>query len=479
MLTRGLSRAMLAIAAVAGAFLALWPTTLSLAERWADTVTRAYTHGSLVPLIVAFLIWRRKDLLEKVTVAPSWPAFVAGIGAGIVWLICLRGGIQIAHQVLLPVIAALAVGAALGTAALRVLALPLAYLYFTVPVWDAINPALQWASAYAVRGLVSLLGIPVYFDGLNFQIPAGVFHVAGGCSGLHFFIVAAAVAVFYGELHRDKFATRLKLVMLALGFALITNWLRIAIIIYFGHKTDMQHHLVSDEHYSFGWGMFAVAMVCYFLIVRRWQAPADAPQTAANLSTAGIPGVGVLLGLAVLLVPGGWYGLDDNLAGSEPRGEGISQWRERGEDYDKLPRPRSPLFVGADGYWVLSAGGDPRVDSLVIGYREQAQGRELAGYANRPEGPDLERLSQTVGADPDHLEIKARDAAGADWLVWVEYAIDGRPFINTLSASVYYGALSLWSDPYSAAWVRRTPCVPDCPAARERLLRAPSPPRGF
>jgi exosortase A len=455
---------MLAIALVAGTFLALWPTTLSLSERWADTVTRAYTHGSLVPLIVAFLIWRRRDLLEKVPVAPSWPAFVAGILAGLVWLVCVRGGIQIAHQALLPVVVALAVCAALGGAALRCLALPLAYLYFTVPLWDAINPALQWASAYAVRGLVSLLGIPVFFDGLNFQIPAGVFHVAGGCSGLHFFIVSAAVAVFYGELHRDKLATRIKLVALALAFALVTNWVRIAIIIYFGHETDMQHPLVADEHYSFGWGMFAVAMALYFLIVRRWQAPADAPEAAGPPSMTGLSKSGVLLAAVVLAVPAAWYGLDDN----RHRLDSSSSASEF------VPRsPGAPTFVNADVYESSQEDhSGARVDLFVASYLQQVQGKELAGFQNRPEGPDLQRLSSVTPADARHIEIKARDATGVDWLIWTHFRIDDRTFTNALPASVYYGAHSLWSDPLSQVFVIRTACDPDCPAARKVLQAA-------
>ena len=51
------------------------------------------------------------------------------------------------------------------------------------------------AQAGAVRVLLRTVGIPAYFDGLQFQIPAGSFEIAGGCSGLHFLIVALAIAL--------------------------------------------------------------------------------------------------------------------------------------------------------------------------------------------------------------------------------------------------------------------------------------------
>ena len=40
----------------------------------------------------------------------------------------------------------------------------------------------------------------------------------------------------------------------------LTNWCAFFIIVVAGHLTDMQHHLVTDEHYSFGWYMFAGMM---------------------------------------------------------------------------------------------------------------------------------------------------------------------------------------------------------------------------
>jgi exosortase A len=462
----------MAILAVIATFLALWPTTQSLSLRWMDTVSRAYTHGSLVPLIAAFLIWRRRDLLARVDLAPSLSAALFGVLLGVVWLVALRAGIQIGHQVLLPLIATAAVWAALGGAAVRALALPLAYLYFTIPIWDAINPALQWLSAFAVRGLLSLIGIPVYFDGLHFQIPAGVFEIAGGCSGLHFFIVSIAVAVFYGELHRDRLATRLKLVALAIGFAFITNWIRIAIIIYLGHKTEMQHPLVSHEHYTFGWGMFAVAMTLYFLIVRRWQAP-EAP-TAELPAAPPPPFAGFALALFVLAVPGAFVWGDDNRASSPAVAPHHIDAARAGFDAVDYTEIGPPLFFNADDIQARAFKLDgAHVETFVAAYREQAQGRELGGFTNKPAG-GIDVRSRTRVAGAPFQELKGRnttDSLDVDWLAWVTYRIDDHWFADELRSGVYYGVASLWSDPVSSALVLRTPCLPDCPAARERLAR--------
>jgi len=469
-----LARPVLAILLLAGTFVVLWPTTQSFIVRWTDTVNRAYTHGALVVALCSFLIWHQRDALARVALRPSWVGCVSGLALGLAWLILLRAGVQIGHQALLPLIAFCAVWAAFGAPAMRCLWLPVLYAYFTVPVWDSLNPLLQWLSAFAVRGLLSLIGLPVYFDGLNFQIPAGVFQIAGGCSGLHFFIVGVAIAVFYGELHRDRLATRLKLVALVIVMALLTNWLRIAIIIVAGHLTDMRHYLVSGEHYTFGWAMFAVAIAIYFLIVRRWTAEA-AVAAAAPAPAAPLAPFGVVLACITLALPGLWQWLDTNRASPDTAARdalpsSVTGWRDlppRGE-------PRPAEFINADRFDVRSFNGDDDaepVDAYRAVYLFQEQGKELAGYANRPQGPDMQASSNVVAPDGRWRELKAQYSADDDWLVWYAYRVGEHRDVDALRAQLRYGIASLSDDPLSSALVLRTRCVPDCPAARARLAR--------
>ena len=311
-----------------------------------------------------------------------------------------------------------------------------------------------------MRGVLSLIGLPVYFDGLHFQIPAGVFEIAGGCSGLHFFIVGIAIAVFYGELHRDRLATRVKLVALAIVMALLTNWLRIAIIIIAGHLTDMRHYLVSGEHYTFGWAMFAVAMTIYFLIVRRWTAEA-AVAAAAPAPAAPLAPLGVALACITLALPGLWQWLDTNRASAESVARGdlpraVAGWREVAAP----PEPRPAEFINADGFAARTFYGDGApVDVYRAFYLHQEQGRELAGYANRPQGPDMQARSNVVAPDGRWREIKAQYLDGDDWLVWYVYRVGESRYVDALRAQLRYGVASLGDNPVSAALVLRTRCV--------------------
>jgi exosortase len=66
-----------------------------------------------------------------------------------------------------------AVPAVLGTQAARVLAFPLMFLFFCVPVGEfLIEPMMEATADFTVAAL-RLSGIPVYREGLQFVIPSG------------------------------------------------------------------------------------------------------------------------------------------------------------------------------------------------------------------------------------------------------------------------------------------------------------------
>jgi exosortase A len=467
----GALRAMALALILVGTLLVLWPTTETLMARWTDGESRSYTHGALILALSAYLIWRRRAAIGAIPISPSLPAAGSTVLLGLGWLIAYRSGIVIGHQVLLPLIVIALAATMLGTALARRALLPLAYVYFAIPVWDALVPLLQWGSALAVRGMLSVVGIPVYFDGLEFQIPAGRFEIAGGCSGLHFFVVALAIATFYGELHRDTRRTRIKLLALAALAALLTNWIRIAIIIVAGHLTDMQHHLVSNEHYSFGWGMFAVAMAIYFLIVRRWPGIPDATPAMAQADAAAVPARGIALALAALLPAALPAWLDSNLAAADVATAhslpaDLPGWSSLAGNIANPPRfDRADLSRMRE---FESQGA--RVQAFDAQYLEQRQGKELGEYGNAPLG---ERFSPVAWLGPvaqgAWVEVEARDRAGRHWLTRLRYRVGQRVFHDTRRAQVYYGVSSLWSDPVSSVQVLRSLCAGDCSQARLAL----------
>lgn len=464
-------RAVVAMSLVVLGLLLFWPTTASLIEQWEDTVRRTYTHGHFIVAITLWLIWRNRASWSQLEIRPSLLACVAAVIASAIWLIAYRAGVRIAHQALLPAIVFGAFAACYGWVAARRNTLPFALLYFAVPLWDALSPLLQSASTFAVRMLLRTVGIPAYFSGNTFTLPAGSLEIAGGCSGLHFFIVGLAIAVLYGELNRDSLRTRMKLVVLAAFLAMLTNWVRIFIIAVAAHLTDMQHYLVSEEHYTFGWIMFVGTMVMFFLIVRRWPVEAEQPSASADVPpTSGVVSwQGAALASASLLLAPLWLIADNNkVAASELTAmlpTAIPGWSTQTATRDDW----QPVFVGADvTQRAAFSKSSNTVESFAALYADQHQGKELMGYTNSVVGEAL-RIRRRAGAVP-WLEVEAVDSRGDSWLLWYAYRLDGQWYDRALPLQLQYGIRSLTSAPLSAVVAFRTRCAgEDCSAARTTL----------
>ena len=467
-------RALGAIAAVVLGFVLFWPTTLSLVEQWEDTVRRTYTHGYLIVALTLWLLWRNRSSWAQVELRPSVFAFVSVIVASIAWLITYRAGVRIAHQALLPAMIFGAFTACYGFAAARRNLLPFGFLYFAIPLWDALNPLLQSGSTFAVRMLLRTAGIPAYFVGNTFTLPAGSLEIAGGCSGLHFFIVGVAIAVLYGELNRDSWRTRLQLVGLAAVLAMLTNWIRIFIIAVAAHLTDMQHYLVREEHYSFGWVMFVGTMVIFFLIVRRWPVQAE-PATDVNAMSpqpGAIAWPGAVMALASLLVAPTWLMADDNVVALENIPE-VMPVRVAGWSTESLTTSNwQPVFIGADLMQRAAFSKDSHtIEGFAAVYADQHQGKELVGFNNSVLGESLtiRRRAASAGAGP-WTEMEADDWRGERWLLWYAYRLDQQWYARTLPMQLQYGVRSLTSAPLSAVVAFRTLCAgEDCSTARTLL----------
>lgn len=454
-----------AIGFVVLAFACFWPTTQSLLVRWDDYVQRTYTHGYLIVALSLWLIWRDRARLEPMS---GYLPGVVPLSIGVLcWIVAWRSGIQIAHQASLPLLILTAVVTGCGWGVARQLLFPILYLYCAVPVWDTFTPVLQGISVFAVRSLLLAGGIPVYFESNRFQLPAGSFEIADGCAGLHFFVVALSISLLYGAIHRDTLRSRVRLVALGVALALLTNWIRIFIILLIGHLTEMQHPLIRGEHYTFGWFMFAGAMIVFFLVVRRWPAPliASSARTidAQHTSASGWWAALTVFGVALL-----WTQLDKNQAAdSQPH---VLQRRPGGWQAVDAVTAWHPRFEGAASSQHLEYRSQGQtVEAYVATYLSQVQGKEMAGYYNAVLGDLTATEAHVVGIPAQWRGMRARDAQGAEWEVVYTYVVDDKRYSSAFRAGIAYGLGSVFGAPLSSVVVLRSACDGDCERARSAL----------
>lgn len=464
------------------ALLGLMPTFVMIWPRWTDTY--GYSHGLLVAAICLWLLWQDRAHIAAIGPRPSPLALVGLVGALFLWTLSWAASVEIGVFALFPAALWLAAAAVVGLAGAWRLAFPIGYLYFAIPLWDVINSTLQGWTTAVVSVLLPALGVPAYIIGNRVQIPAGWFEIAGGCSGLHFFVVALALATLYGYLYYGRWSRRLKLLAVAAVGSLVLNWVRVTTIITAGHLTDMQSYLVQVDHYTFGWVLFGVALVPFYMVARRFERgdPGPRREPGPDIHRGPVSTVRLALVVALLLAPALlWLRPTPAATAVELRLPAVADWQgplEPGTDWT----PRYPKADAAvRGAYVRSGAG---VDAYVNWYATQSQGHEVIGYGNRVEG-DWGVVSRAA----PKLELDRGDAlalremivvspAGERRVVWYFYRIGERAETSAIRAKLIGGWQVITGRHGAGVVAASTACEADCEPARERLagwLRAAAP----
>lgn len=464
---------------LAATVIGLAPTFGYLLPAWWDSQT--YSHGLLVAPLCVWLLWRQRRQIASAQLAPSAAALAMLACVVVLWMLSHAANVQVGVESLLPLAAGLAITAALGWDVARRVAFPIGFLYFAISIWDVINATLQSLTTFVVGLILKLVGVPAFIQGNTVQIPSGWFEVAGGCSGLHFFIVAGALASLYGHLYYRRLRTSLMLLGAGLAMALLVNWLRVATIITAGHLTEMRHYLVQVDHYTFGWVIFAVALVPFFILARRLEdepgadrTASDAPPAAGQRRLVPVSRVMVVAGLALLpaLV---WGRLDTATTGTvDTVLPGIAGWDgPREPPADWLPRFSTPSGEGRASY-----RRDGRaVEVYVNWYERQAPGRELVGYGNRLEGDSGWRIESVElresGAGQPHVDTLRETVLISDRhgrrLVWSWYVVGQTALTSPVRVKLLEAWRNLTGRYGSGVVALSTACAGQCVAAREHL----------
>ena len=331
----------------------------------------------------------------------------------------------------------------------------------------------------AVDTLNRVTLVPAKVNGDVVTIPSGQFHIAAGCSGLHFFIVGLAIAALAGEIHRDRPRTRLLLLVAGGLLAMLSNWLRVYLIILAGYLTDMQHYLVRVDHYKFGWVVFAVAMAFFFWIAKKipadggLQAPPEHPASASRPALWAVLAVAAAVGLPGL----SWLALS---RAAPPTHTVLVAGPVDGLTGPVTPSPAwRPLYHGPDSEVraaYLSRQGRV-MDFYGNVYLSQSQGRELIGYANRLLREDAfrerSRSAMTIQTGRGQQTATRVDASavasGEDWVFLYHYAVGETWLHGSVATQLATGWRSIWRAAPAGIRAVAAPCRGDCQAAADDL----------
>lgn len=481
--TAGIDRVASVFGLFGAAAILYWPSAVALNTLWGSN-SATFHDGYLALLVCFWLIVRERGRLNQAPLHPMPIALVPLAVLSFGWLWAWRSAIQQAHVELLPLLMFAAVVAALGWRAARIVAFPVGYLYFAMPIWAPLNGLLQELSAKMNGLLVWMAGLPAYMQGNLIQLPWGTIEIAGGCSGLNTFVVGLALGALYGKISEASTGRRLLLLGVMGVLALIDNWVRIFVITAVAYATRMQSSLVR-HHIWFGWVLFALTFAAFLWWAERWcvaddlkrsvepSASHENPAPSKSRRTTRIAMVMTFVALAVLPLLS--YGMDW-ARGNEPLVR--IQWPVPALGW-KGPRPSrssvwDPNYVNASGESLVQYT-DPanEVQAYTVVYRIQTQNGKLFGYWNTVLGDPkrLRALSRRIVSSPSGhwREIVAIDRDGQRSLIWLRYRIGNRFFVDPLLAQLWYGLEALVRPPLSSLTALRAICRPDCKSAQNGL----------
>jgi exosortase len=306
--------AVLAFAVLGGlgvfAYRALFSYDPSVGERYneaGDEVLFEPAGGSplLVFAVLAWLIWRRRGVLQAALGAPAFvlPAALCLLPA---LALLLWAHYVDAPDLLFPSLMLLlpGVGGLLGgRVAFRALLLPALFLVFALPVpADLLNQVLfplQLATAQLTQWLLGLIGISSILQGDQILTGQKIFQVIETCSGLRLMQTLTMAALVYGELLSRSRLHRVVLVLLAPLVGVAVNAARVLSIVLNPYSE------FAGVHTTQGIAMLLVGVLIVAGI--DWLLERALPETPVSPSVAAAPGplprrrlAAACLGLALL-----------------------------------------------------------------------------------------------------------------------------------------------------------------------------------
>jgi exosortase len=211
------------------------PTFLSLyAGPWQ---TEQEGHGPLIMAASAWLAWQRRRELAWIAPRPQyalgWTALLVGL---LIMAVARSQDLLVIEAASSLFVLVGLVLLAFGFAGLRLLAFPIAYLFFAVPPpgWalDALTVPLKNFVSDVVANALYYLDYPIAQNGVMIMIGPYQLLVKDACSGMNSIFALSAIGVFYICEFVNKINVRaIALMLLIIPISVFANVLRVAALV--------------------------------------------------------------------------------------------------------------------------------------------------------------------------------------------------------------------------------------------------------
>lgn len=243
--------------------LAYLPTLQWMWERWFERDSY-YSHGILVPLISALLIWQKRHALKNIKIETSplgMRLFTAGIilhVLSVVFRVYFTSGFS-----MILVIAGFILSV-YGRKFFKEISFPVIFLIFMVPLplVTVINISFQMKllSAMMASAVLNFINIPAIQQGSYIRMEHASIIVEDVCSGLRSLIALMALGALFAYWMKSRMVNRVFLFFTSIPIALVTNMVRIICLAIISEFFGPQYVTGSVENF-FGLSVFVLAFL--------------------------------------------------------------------------------------------------------------------------------------------------------------------------------------------------------------------------
>jgi exosortase len=256
-----------------------WRTFAHLVLQWWRDPN--FSHGFLVPIFSAYIVWRKRDQLAQIIPQPSWSG-LAFLLSGIFVLLVGEMGAELflARSSLLLVLAGVLI-LYFGWAFFRAVLFPWAFLLLMIPIptilFNKITFPLQLLASRLAAAVLPTLGVPVLREGNIINLSSMALEVAEACSGIRSLMSLLALAIMYGYLMDTRPWVRWTLAISAAPIAVLANAIRVVgtgLLVQYWDPEKAEGYF----HESWGWLTFVMSLLMLYLLhaAIRWRWPEKA-----------------------------------------------------------------------------------------------------------------------------------------------------------------------------------------------------------
>ena len=236
-----------------------------LIYRWSNS--EEYGYGFLIPVISAFLIWQKREELDRMPFQGSWFGVVLTVfGVGLFFLGYFATLFIVMQYALVVTVFGVAL-ATVGWQVFRKLWVPLLFLVFMIPLpnflYSGLSSQLQLISSEIGVAVIRLFGISVYLEGNVIDLGTYKLQVVEACSGLRYLFPLVTLAFMVAYFFKAPFWQRAVVFLSSIPITVLMNSFRIGVIgvlVEYGGPEQAEGFLHDFE----GWVVF---MACIAILV--------------------------------------------------------------------------------------------------------------------------------------------------------------------------------------------------------------------